>query len=220
MTFKGDGPLAGLQVIADASGTVKGKVGNPAADPPLRPDGKLNVGQAVGRGEARPRGGRVVGQLSSALLPVAEPSSSRQRAPAAAGACLRCCCQLCRRQASMEAEAGGLAASQRLVPASPRPAWPGRPPSACRRAGGGAQPALHQPRLRDAVHGNGAHPLRQAEQLLLPLAAAPGDGAGAAAAGRLAGRFCPLLLPLCCRRFSLLRLSWAQLATPHLPRPS
>ncbi|EFN52293.1 hypothetical protein CHLNCDRAFT_58899 [Chlorella variabilis] len=51
VTFKGDGPLAGLQVIADASGTVKGKVGNPAADPPLRPDGKLNVGQAVGRGE-------------------------------------------------------------------------------------------------------------------------------------------------------------------------
>lgn len=50
VTFKGDGPLAGLQVIADASGTVKGKVGNPAADPPLRPDGKLNVGQAVGRG--------------------------------------------------------------------------------------------------------------------------------------------------------------------------
>ena len=53
VTFKGDGPLQGIQVIADASGRVKGKVGNPAADPPLRADGKLNVGQAVGRGELR-----------------------------------------------------------------------------------------------------------------------------------------------------------------------
>lgn len=51
VTFKADGPLGGIQVIADARGTVKGKVGNPAADPPLRPDGKLDVGTAVGRGE-------------------------------------------------------------------------------------------------------------------------------------------------------------------------
>ncbi|KAI3439064.1 hypothetical protein D9Q98_001474 [Chlorella vulgaris] len=50
VTFKGDGALAGIQIIADSKGTVKGKVGNPAADPPLRPDGKLDVGQAVGRG--------------------------------------------------------------------------------------------------------------------------------------------------------------------------
>ena len=58
VTFKGDGPLAGIQVIADATGMVKGKVGNPAADPPLRPDGKLNVGRAEGRGEAWWEGGR------------------------------------------------------------------------------------------------------------------------------------------------------------------
>jgi molecular chaperone Hsp33 len=50
VTFKGDGPLGGIQVIGDARGNVKGKVGNPAADPPLRPDGKLNVGAAVGKG--------------------------------------------------------------------------------------------------------------------------------------------------------------------------
>ncbi|KAK9831184.1 hypothetical protein WJX74_006538 [Apatococcus lobatus] len=49
-TFNGDGILKGLQVIGTADGLVKGKVGNPLADPPLRPDGKLNVGSAVGKG--------------------------------------------------------------------------------------------------------------------------------------------------------------------------
>ena len=57
VTFKGDGPLGGIQVIADALGNVKGKVGNPEADPPLRPDGKLNVGAAVGRGAVHFIGG-------------------------------------------------------------------------------------------------------------------------------------------------------------------
>eukprot|EP00884_Botryococcus_braunii_P007801 jgi/Botrbrau1/17021/Bobra.49_2s0077.1 len=50
VSFQGSGILKGIQTIADASGLVKGKVGNPNADPPLRPDGKLNVGAAVGRG--------------------------------------------------------------------------------------------------------------------------------------------------------------------------
>ena len=50
VSFQGNGPLANLQAIADATGLVKGKVGNPQADPPLRPDGKLDVGAAVGRG--------------------------------------------------------------------------------------------------------------------------------------------------------------------------
>jgi hypothetical protein len=54
VTFKGNGILGGIQVIADAHGSVKGKVGNPAADLPLRPDGKLDVGAAVGRGEQNP----------------------------------------------------------------------------------------------------------------------------------------------------------------------
>lgn len=50
VSFKGDGPLQGIQVLADAKGQVRGKVGNPTADPPLRDDGKLDVGTAVGKG--------------------------------------------------------------------------------------------------------------------------------------------------------------------------
>ncbi len=50
MTFKGDGELGELQAVSTACGQVKGKVINPAGDPPLRPDGKLDVGAAVGGG--------------------------------------------------------------------------------------------------------------------------------------------------------------------------
>ena len=50
ITFKGTGPLGGLQVVAEATGAVKGRVDNPSADPPLRKDGKLDVGGAVGGG--------------------------------------------------------------------------------------------------------------------------------------------------------------------------
>ncbi len=41
VTWRGDGPLGSIQVIADATGLVKGKVGNPGCNPPLRPDGKF-----------------------------------------------------------------------------------------------------------------------------------------------------------------------------------
>ncbi|KIZ01469.1 putative chaperonin [Monoraphidium neglectum] len=50
VSFKGDGVLGGVFAIADTRGHVKGKVGNSNADPPLRPDGKLAVGDAVGEG--------------------------------------------------------------------------------------------------------------------------------------------------------------------------
>lgn len=43
--------LEGIQAIAEATGMVKGKVGNPNTDPPLQPSGKLDVGGAVGRGQ-------------------------------------------------------------------------------------------------------------------------------------------------------------------------
>jgi len=48
--FKGDGPLGQCIAVATHDGQVKGLVSNPNADPPLRPDGKLNVGAAIGKG--------------------------------------------------------------------------------------------------------------------------------------------------------------------------
>ena len=50
VTFRGDGPLGQLTAVSDNLGNAKCLVGNALADPPLRPDGKLNVGMAVGKG--------------------------------------------------------------------------------------------------------------------------------------------------------------------------
>jgi molecular chaperone Hsp33 len=48
--IKGDGPLLGIVVSTYGHGLVKGYVGNPHVDLPLREDGKLAVGEAVGQG--------------------------------------------------------------------------------------------------------------------------------------------------------------------------
>ncbi|MFP5527356.1 Hsp33 family molecular chaperone HslO [Peptococcus simiae] len=49
-SIRADGPAGGLIATADRHGHVKGYVGNPQADMPKRPDGKLNVGGIIGQG--------------------------------------------------------------------------------------------------------------------------------------------------------------------------
>lgn len=48
MRIDGGGPIGGIVAVSDSEGFVRGYVGNPKLDLPLREDGKLNVGGAVG----------------------------------------------------------------------------------------------------------------------------------------------------------------------------
>lgn len=48
LRIQGGGPLGTLLAVSDNRGNVRGTVDNPAVDLPLRPDGKLDVGAAVG----------------------------------------------------------------------------------------------------------------------------------------------------------------------------
>ena len=49
LRVKGDGPAGLLLAVADGAGHVKGMVENPVVEIPLRADGKLDVGSAVGK---------------------------------------------------------------------------------------------------------------------------------------------------------------------------
>ncbi len=48
LQFKGGGPLGSVLAVSDTDGNVRGYVANPGLDLPLREDGKLDVGTAVG----------------------------------------------------------------------------------------------------------------------------------------------------------------------------
>ena len=51
LKIKGDGPIGALYAVANARGEVKGFAQNPQIMIHARPDGKLDVGGAVGKGE-------------------------------------------------------------------------------------------------------------------------------------------------------------------------
>ena len=50
LQIKGNGPLGTITAVSDSEGNARGYVQNPAADPPRKKNGKLDVGAAVGIG--------------------------------------------------------------------------------------------------------------------------------------------------------------------------
>lgn len=70
LRLEGTGPLGGLVVEADPQGNVRGYVKNPKAEVPLRPDGKLNVGELLGAGFLRVDRSLPNGEVYSSTVPL------------------------------------------------------------------------------------------------------------------------------------------------------
>lgn len=70
LRLEGTGPLGGLVVEADPQGNVRGYVKNPQAEVPLRPDGKLNVGELVGAGVLRVDRSLPNGEIYTSTVPL------------------------------------------------------------------------------------------------------------------------------------------------------
>lgn len=51
VNIEGSGPASPVIAIADGVGRVRGVINNPKSDPPLKPNGKLDVSTVVGGGK-------------------------------------------------------------------------------------------------------------------------------------------------------------------------
>ncbi|CAD7696082.1 unnamed protein product [Ostreobium quekettii] len=72
ISFTGDGPSGVVQAIANDSGLVRGRIGCPSANLPLRGDGKLDVGGLIGQGVVTVvRSGPLRPQPYSGIVPIA-----------------------------------------------------------------------------------------------------------------------------------------------------